>query len=44
MEQRLIERINKRSKHEDEVTIKTEQCQEEASSIESKRKRGRGTQ
>ena len=37
---RLIERNNERTKHEDEVAIKTEQFQEEAVSTESKQKRG----
>ena len=43
-QQCLIKRNNKRTKHEGKFTIKTEQCQEEAASTESKCKRGGGIQ
>ena len=44
MQQRLIERNNKRTKHEDGDATKTEQFKEEAVSAKSKRERGGGTQ
>ena len=39
-QQHLIEKSNKRTKHEDEATIKTEKFQEEAAFTQSKHKRG----
>ena len=42
-EQRMIERKNKKEKHEEEVVMKIDQCQEEAACTDSKRKIAGGT-
>ena len=44
MEQHTIEKKNKKAKHEEEVTMKTDQCQEEDACADSRRKKVGGMQ